>query len=170
MFGVVLACLTLWLRYTYFNGHNPWIDCSRKLLDMVRPKITSLRCLFCLWCLPTFKYAFDLDLLRYLHQFGNTDYAARKLQHPYKINFDYSEDHQPPHDISLLAELLQNVVLFLMMIYLFALLFDFEDLFDFSVVNKDDLPVKLSDREIDEIGKKVKIKMNMTDQLTLTLK
>lgn len=57
-----------------------------------------------------------------------------------------------------------------MMIYIFALLFDFEELFDFSTLNKDDLPVKLSDREIDEIGKKVKLKMNMTDQLNLTLK
>lgn len=66
-FGVVLACLTFWLRYTYFNGENPWLNYSRKLLDIVRPKITSLRCLFGLWALPTFKYALDLDLLRYIH-------------------------------------------------------------------------------------------------------
>jgi hypothetical protein len=43
-----------------------------------------------------------------------------------------------------------------MMLYLFALLFDFEDLFDFSTINKDDLPIKLSDKEIDDIGKMVK--------------
>ena len=50
-----------------------------------------------------------------------------------------------------------------MTVYLFALLFDFEEYFDFSTINKDDIPIKLSDREIDEIGKKVKQKMNMTD-------
>jgi len=57
-----------------------------------------------------------------------------------------------------------------MVVYLVSLLFDFEELFDFSVVNKDDLPVKLTDQEIDEIGKEVKTEMNMTDQLGLTLR
>ena len=57
-----------------------------------------------------------------------------------------------------------------MVIYIVSLLFDFEELFDFSVVNKDDLPVKLTDQEIDEIGKEVKTEMNMTDQLGLTLR
>ena len=45
---------------------------------MIQPKITVLRCLFGLWAIPTFKYAFDLDLLIYLHQLGYCDYAARK--------------------------------------------------------------------------------------------
>ena len=58
----------------------------------------------------------------------------------------------------------------MMVVYLFALLLDFEELVDQGSLNKDDMPVKLSDREIDEIGKKVKQKMNMTDQLNLTLK
>jgi hypothetical protein len=57
-----------------------------------------------------------------------------------------------------------------MVVYIVSLLFDFEELFDFSVVNKDDLPVKLTDQEIDEIGKEVKTEMNMTDQLGLTLR
>jgi hypothetical protein len=43
-----------------------------------------------------------------------------------------------------------------MVVYLFALLLDFEELVDQGSLNKDDMPVKLSDREIDEIGKKVK--------------
>lgn len=47
-------------------------------------------------------------------------------------------------------------MLILMMIYVFALLYNFEDLLDFSIINKDDLPIKLSDKEIDDIGKKVK--------------
>jgi len=66
--------------------------------------------------------------------------------------------------------MLQVVTLILMVIYIVSLLFDFEELFDFSVVNKDDLPVKLTDQEIDEIGKEVKTEMNMTDQLGLTLR
>lgn len=37
-----------------------------------------MRCLFLLWTFPTFKLAFDLDLLIYLHQFGQCDYSARK--------------------------------------------------------------------------------------------
>lgn len=57
-----------------------------------------------------------------------------------------------------------------MVVYIVSLLFDFEELFDFSVVNKDDQPVKLTDQEIDEIGKEVKTEMNMTDQLGLTLR
>lgn len=57
-----------------------------------------------------------------------------------------------------------------MVVYIVSLLFDFEELFDFSVVNKDDLPIKLTDQEIDEIGKEVKTEMNMTDQLGLTLR
>jgi len=57
-----------------------------------------------------------------------------------------------------------------MVVYIVSLLFDFEELFDFSIVNKDDLPVKLTDQEIDEIGKEVKTEMNMTDQLGLTLR
>ena len=44
----------------------------------------------------------------------------------------------------------------MMIVYLFALLMDFEELVDMRSINKDDMPVKLSDREIDEIGKKVK--------------
>jgi hypothetical protein len=32
-----------------------------------------------------------------------------------------------------------------MVVYIVSLLFDFEELFDFSLVNKDDLPVKLTD-------------------------
>lgn len=43
-----------------------------------------------------------------------------------------------------------------MVVYLFGLLMEFEELVESRVVNKDDMPVKLSDREIDEIGKKVK--------------
>ena len=66
--------------------------------------------------------------------------------------------------------MLQVVTLILMVVYLVSLLFDFEELFDFSVVNKDDLPIKLTDQEIDEIGKEVKTEMNMTDQLGLTLR
>lgn len=66
--------------------------------------------------------------------------------------------------------MLQVVTLILMVVYIVSLLFDFEELFDFSVVNKDDLPVKLTDQEIDEIGKEVKTEMNMTDQLGLTLR
>ena len=66
--------------------------------------------------------------------------------------------------------MLQVVTLILMVVYIVSLLFDFEELFDFSVVNKDDLPIKLTDQEIDEIGKEVKTEMNMTDQLGLTLR
>lgn len=69
-----------------------------------------------------------------------------------------------------LAAILQVVTLILMIVYIVSLLFDFEELFDFSLVNKDDLPVKLTDLEIDEIGKEVKTEMNMTDQLGLTLR
>jgi hypothetical protein len=57
-----------------------------------------------------------------------------------------------------------------MTVYLFALIIDLEELLDFNPLHKDDQPVKLSDQEIDEIGKKVKQKMNMTDQLNLVLK
>jgi hypothetical protein len=66
-FGIVFAGLIVWLRYTYWNGDNPWLRFSKKLLDLVRPQITPERCLFGMWCLPTFKYAFDLDVLQYLH-------------------------------------------------------------------------------------------------------
>lgn len=66
--------------------------------------------------------------------------------------------------------MLQKLGLTLMFVYLFCLLLDFEELVDMRAVNKDDMPVKLSDKEIDEIGKKVKQKMAMTDQLNLTLK
>lgn len=62
-----------------------------------------------------------------------------------------------------MATMLQVLTLILMIVYIVSLLFDFEELFDFSVVNKDDLPVKLTDQEIDEIGKEVKTEMNMTD-------
>ena len=77
-FGLVIACFTFWLKYTYFNGDIGWLRISKKILDMIQPKITVLRCLFGLWAIPTFKYAFDLDLLIYLHQLGYCDYAARK--------------------------------------------------------------------------------------------
>ena len=62
-----------------------------------------------------------------------------------------------------MATMLQVLTLILMIVYIVSLLFDFEELFDFSVVNKDDLPVKLTDQEIDEIGKEVKTEMNMSD-------
>ena len=58
----------------------------------------------------------------------------------------------------------------MIIIYLITCLFDFEELLDFSIINKDDLPVKLTDQEIDEIGKEIKQEMNMTEQLSLTLK
>lgn len=45
---------------------------------MAKPRFTALRCLFSLWALPTFKYAFELDVLKFLHQFGYVDYAAKK--------------------------------------------------------------------------------------------
>jgi len=66
-FGAVLACLTVLLKYTYFNGYTPWLRFSRKVLDWFRPRIEPLRCLFGLWVLPTFKYAFEMDVLIYFH-------------------------------------------------------------------------------------------------------
>lgn len=51
----------------------------------------------------------------------------------------------------------------MIVVYIISLLFDFEELFNFKIVNKDDLPVKLTDQEIDEIGKEVKTEMNMLD-------
>lgn len=69
-----------------------------------------------------------------------------------------------------LANSLEIITAQLIIIYLITCLFDFEELLDFSVINKDDLPVKLTDQEIDEIGKEIKQEMNMTEQLSLTLK
>jgi hypothetical protein len=84
-FGVMIACLTFWLRYTYFNIESKWLSFSKKMIELIRPEITSLRCLFAMWCMPTFKCAFDLDMLKYVHQLGYSNYSARKLQMPYTV-------------------------------------------------------------------------------------
>jgi hypothetical protein len=68
-----------------------------------------------------------------------------------------------PHWVLSLATIFQILTLIMIVVYIISLLFDFEELFNFKIVNKDDLPVKLTDQEIDEIGKEVKTEMNMLD-------
>ena len=113
---------------------------------MVVPQITPLRCLFVLWALTFYKCAFDLDLLRFCHQYAYTHYSVRKHRKPLMV-YMQSEKllNQMPQWVLSLASILQVVTLILMITYIVSLLFDFEELFDFSVVNKDDLPVKLTD-------------------------
>ncbi len=66
-------------------------------------------------------------------------------------------------NLSFISQILKQICLLLMTVYVFTLLVDFDELLDFDCQHKDDQPVKLSDHEIDEIGKRVKQKMNMTD-------
>lgn len=90
---------------------------------------------------------------------GNCQYQARAppAKHQLGLQIDSNPLYSVTHSVA------EHTLATLMLVYLFTLLFDFKDLFDFSTDHKDDQPVKLTDKEIDEIGKKVKQRMNMTD-------
>lgn len=75
--GLVCAIIVCWLRYTYFTEASKWLNCSKKLLDMLSVHLSPSACLFVLWLFPFFQKAFDLHLFIYLHQMGNTQYQAR---------------------------------------------------------------------------------------------
>ena len=102
--------------------------------------------MFGLWALTFYKCAFDLDLLRFVHQYAFTHYSVRKMRKPLAV---YIQGEKLIAKIPLAdvfsANLMQNLTLILILVYIVSLIFDFEELFDFSIVNKDDLPVKLTD-------------------------
>jgi hypothetical protein len=142
--GVVLAILVVSLKYTNFS--------------FFRLRIKPMKCLFLMWVFPFMHKAYELNLLIYLHHLGFTDYAARFKTDPTKLGLSI-EDSLTSRVNSFVKHLNQVI----MLLYLFTLMFDFEDIFDFDLNHSDDLPIKLSEKEIDEIGNKVKKKLNFTD-------
>ena len=93
-----------------------------------------------------------MNLLIFVHQLGNSHFTARATmpKQPLGLQIDSNPFYRITHSV------LEHSVATMMIMLLFALLFDFRELFDFSTDHKDDSPVKLTDKEIDEIGKKVK--------------
>jgi hypothetical protein len=85
-FGVIFAALLVWLRYTYFNKNHTMFSFANKLLSLIKPKLTPLRGLFCLWSLCSYKCFFDLDMLKYAQHLSGVESLNKEKRET--INFE----------------------------------------------------------------------------------